>query len=71
MTIYVTEFDPKTKEVTRSATDSGFSSIDEVTMVMGTPITRGARTATYPDQFFSEYQLHLTADGHTFFNRGH
>lgn len=70
MTIFVTRFSPTTKQVTESATDSGFSSIDEVVSLMGPPLSRGKRTATYRDEFYSDYQLHhLVADGHTFFNR--
>ena len=70
MTIYVTKFDPKTKEVLESATDSGFSSLEEVHLLMGPPLSWGKRSATYRDEFYSDYQLHhLVADGHTFFNR--
>lgn len=69
--IYVTKFCPVTKLVAASATPSGFDTIDDVVMIMGEPIVRGARTATYKDEFYSEYQIHLAASpGHkVFFNR--
>lgn len=70
-TVYVTKFCPVTRLVLESATDSGFSSIDDVVMLMGDPIVRGARTATYQDLFYSEYQLHLKSEPgvKVFFNR--
>lgn len=66
--IYVTKFCPLTKRVTASATPSGFKSIDEVVMVLGDPLVRGARTATYRGEFYSEYQLH-TEGPKVFLNR--
>lgn len=66
--IYVTRFCPVTRRVTASAAPSGFKTIDEVVMVLGEPKVRGARTATYHDEFYSEYQLH-TAGPKVFFNR--
>lgn len=57
-TIYVTKFCQRTKRVLESPKPSGFQSIDEVVMIMGTPIAQGKRTATYKDSFYSEYQLH-------------
>jgi hypothetical protein len=70
-TIYVTKFCPVTKLVLESAKPSGFSSIDQVVMLMGDPIVRGPRTATYRDLFYSEYQLHCKAEPgvKVFFNR--
>lgn len=56
--IYVTEFDPVTKAVLVGAKPSGFSSLDEVEMLMGEPLLRGKRTRTYPGLFYSEYCLH-------------
>lgn len=61
-TIYVTHFCPHTKRVLEGAKDSGFGSIDEVVELLGEPLVRGARTATYREFFYSEYQLHQTDD---------
>lgn len=62
MIIYVTKFCPTTKMVLESAKESGFSSIDEVVLLMGQPINRGKRTATYRGLFYSEYQIHGKAE---------
>ncbi len=69
--IYVTKFCPVTKLVLQSATESGFEYIDDVVDLMGTPLVRGKRTATYRDEFYSEYQLHCKSEPgvRTFFNR--
>lgn len=66
--IYVTKFCPVTKLVTESAKPSGFDTLDDVVMIVGEPVVRGARTATYKDEFYSEYQIH-TAGPRVFFNR--
>jgi hypothetical protein len=70
-TIYVTKFCPKTRRVLESAKPSGFQSIDEVVLLFGEPITRGPKTATYRDTFYSVYQLHLVEKPgeKLFFNR--
>lgn len=60
--IYVTKFCPQTRRVLEPAKESVFRNIDEVVLLMGHPITRGKRTATYRNQFFSEYKIHTEAD---------
>lgn len=69
--IYLTKFCPVTRLVTEGATESGFQSIDEVVAIMGPPLVQGKRTATYRDEFYSEYQLHCKTEPgvRTFFNR--
>lgn len=57
MTIFVTFFNPTTKQVTAGATDSGFGSLDEVELINGEPLRRGKRTRTYGDAFYSDYCL--------------
>jgi hypothetical protein len=57
VTIYVTTFDPNTKQVTACATDSGFESIEQVVEFMGPPLAHGKRTATYRTMFYSDYCL--------------
>lgn len=71
MDIFVTKFCPATRLILESATKSGFQSIDEVVMLMGEPLVRGPRTATYRSEFYSEYQLHFKPEPgvKSFFNR--
>lgn len=71
MAIYMTRFNPETKQVTEGATETGLNSIDEVVMLYGDPLSRGARTATYREFFFSDYKLHQVIDdkNKVFFNR--
>lgn len=57
MTIFVTNLNPETREPTDKSQDSGFSSLDEVVLIMGEPICRGKRTVTYTDQFYSNYSV--------------
>lgn len=68
-TIYVTEFCPETKRVLKSARDSGFTSIDQVVELMGAPLIKSARTATYRKLFYSEYNLTQTSGDRTYLNR--
>lgn len=70
-TIFVTKFCPETKRVSESAKDSGFTSIQQVIDLMGPPLNRGFRTATYRTLFYSEYSLHQTqsSGGSVFLNR--
>lgn len=67
--IYVTEFCPETKRVLKSARDSGFTSIDQVVELMGEPVVKGIRTATYRKLFYSEYNLTQTCGDKTYLNR--
>jgi hypothetical protein len=56
-TIFVTEFDTRTKKATGAGTDSGFNSLDEVRQLMGEPILAGKRSLTYDGVFYSDYNL--------------
>lgn len=70
MPIYVTYFCPRTKQVVSDSEDSGFNSIDDVVALMGPPLSRGKRTATYRDEFYSDYAVRVTPGIKHFLNRG-
>ena len=56
-TIFVTPFDPKTKQVTADSNDSGFETLGDVELMNGEPLNRGKRTLTYKDTFYSNYSV--------------
>lgn len=56
-TIYVTPFDPATKQTTGDSVDSGFESLEDVELINGEPLTRGKRTLTYEGTFYSNYSV--------------
>lgn len=62
MTVYVTKFNPHTRQVIEGAKDSGFDSLETVELLLGAPIVRGKRALTYKDMFYSEYCIHQTND---------
>lgn len=57
MTIYVTLFDPETKQPTANSEPSGFDTLDDVAAILGEPIVRGKRTLTYAGSFYSNYSV--------------
>ena len=57
MTIYITHFDPTTKQVTTPGAPSGFPDLDTVVALMGPPLRRGKRSVTYESLFFTDYLL--------------
>lgn len=69
MTIYLTPFDPTTKQCTGPSVDSGMVSLDEVVLMMGPPEHPGRRVHTYADVAFSDFVLRLEID--TAANSGH
>ena len=56
-TIYLTTFNPETKQPTSVSLDSGFTSFDAVEFQHGEPLVRGKRTRTYAGLFFSDYKI--------------
>ena len=69
--IYITPFDPLTKEATDASTDSGFDSLATVEAVMGTPLHHGKRWATYPDGVaFSDFPFRLTKPSDSAYHAG-
>lgn len=56
-TVFVTIFDPQTKQPTKASVPSGFASLDDVVSLMGPPILRRKRTATYAGIFYSDYSI--------------
>lgn len=61
--IYATNYDPATLRCTGHSTDSGFSSLDEVPMLLGEPDMRHPRMLTYvaAGVAYSDFVLHLEA----------
>lgn len=58
MTIYITTFDPETKDAEGPSTDSGFASISEVLEIMGADwVSCSARLVIYPGVAFSDYRF--------------
>ena len=55
--IYLTPFDPITKQVTGDSVDSGFESLEDAELMNGTPLAKGKRTLTYEDTFYSNYSV--------------
>jgi hypothetical protein len=59
--IYITPFDPLTKEALGDSADSGFVNLADVEVCMGAPLASGKRWATYPDGVaFSDFPFRLT-----------
>jgi len=59
--IYMTPFDPATKECTGGSEDSGFQTIADAVAVMGDPIRRGLSLAIYPGVVFSRVMFSIDA----------
>lgn len=59
MTIYMTQYDPATKQCTAPSVDSGMATLDDVLLVMGEPVRAGRRVHTYADVAFSDFPLRL------------
>lgn len=61
--IYATPYDTATLRCTGPSTDSGFSSLDEVPMLLGEPEMRHPRMLTYAEAgvAYSDFVLHLEA----------
>ena len=57
--IYMTQFDPATKQCTAPSVDSGMATLDDVLLVMGEPVRAGRRVHTYADVAFSDFPLRL------------
>jgi hypothetical protein len=56
MTIYLTPFDPATKQCTAPSEDSGFATVDEAVEMFGPGhLTLSARLAVYEDFAVSDY----------------
>lgn len=69
--IYITPFDPLTKEATADSTDSGFDSLATVELVMGAPLACGRRWSTYPDGVaFSDFPFRLTKPSDSGYHAG-
>lgn len=69
--IYITPFDPATKEATADSADSGFDTLAAVELVMGQPVARGKRWATYPDGVaFSDFPFRLTKPSDSAYHAG-
>ena len=49
MTIFVTPFDPKTRQCQSVSTDSGFNSLEQVVEMMGEPIKQTEAFLIYGD----------------------
>lgn len=58
--IYQTPYDTATLRCTGPSTDSGFSSLDEVPMLLGEPATTHRHMVTYPDSAvaYTDFVLH-------------
>jgi len=58
MTIFITTFDPDTKDPLSPSLDSGFASLAEVVEVMGAGwLSCSARLVIYPGVAFSDYRF--------------
>jgi len=55
MTIYLTPFDPDTKECLAHSADSGFSTLQEVRAAMGESIRETPSYAVYPGGLLFSY----------------
>lgn len=69
--IYLTPYNPTTREAVADSADSGFSSLDEVVLLMGEPKARGPRWMTYPDGVaFSDFPFRLTNSSDAAYHAG-
>jgi len=69
--IWVTAYDPVTREATADSTDSGFDSLATVEAVMGPPLAAGKRWVTYPDGVaFSDFPFRLTKPSDSGYHAG-
>ena len=59
--IYLTPFDPVTRQCTGPSVDSGMASLNEVVLLMGEPVRPGRRMHTYADVAFSDFPLRIDA----------
>ena len=59
--IYATPYDPATLRCTGPSTDSGFSTLDEVPMLLGEPATTHRHMMTYPDSgvAYTDFPLNI------------
>ena len=58
--IYATPYDPNTLKTTDLSTDSGFTSLDDVVVMLGEPVIRHPRWLTYGDGLaFSDFPFNL------------
>lgn len=69
--IYLTAYDPETREAVADSVDSGFGSLDAVVESMGPPKSRGRRYLTYPDGVaFSDFPFRLTKPSDAAYHAG-